>query len=378
MKRIFLIFFAGFLITSCNNEPATEEILSEIDDKRKSIKELESEITSLQEKINTDSLNAYADTYQVPVEVKEIMPEAFDHFIEVNGTVSAIEEAYISPETNGQIKAIYVDEGDRVYQGQLLARLNSSVIDNNIIEAETSLELAEKVYLKQKELWDQQIGSEIQFLEAKNRYESAKARLSTLKAQLDMANIKAPFAGIVDDIMLKEGELASPGMQLIQLVNLKQLKVLADISERYLNSIEKGDKVTLQFPAFPEIEKEVTIKRVGQVINPQSRTFEIEMHVPNNDENLKPNIISTVLINDFSSDSALVVPSIIIKEDNKGSYLYKAVAGPEGNFRALKTYVIPQMYYQEEAMIKEGISSGDRVVTTGYTLISDGVGLDIQ
>ncbi len=178
--------------------------------------------------------------------------------------------------------------------------------------------------------------------------------------------------------MLKAGELASPGMQLIQLVNLKQLKVLADISERYLNSIEKGDKVTLQFPAFPDIEKEVTIKRVGQVINPQSRTFEIEMHVPNNDENLKPNIISTVLINDFTSDSALVVPSIIIKEDNKGSYLYKAVAGPEGTFRSLKTYVIPQMYYQEESMIKEGISSGDRVVTTGYTLISDGVGLDIQ
>lgn len=182
----------------------------------------------------------------LPVKVKSMNGETFNHFIELKANVEPIQYAMISPETPGQIKKIYVSEGDRVQKGSLLIKQNSTAIEGQVSATKAQLDLAELTYNKQKELWlEKQVGSEIQYLQAKTQYESLKEQLKSLQAQLDMTFIKAPFSGIVDKINLKEGELASPGMQLLEMVNLNKVKIVGDLSESFLPVINKGDSVDI-------------------------------------------------------------------------------------------------------------------------------------
>ena len=371
MKRILLmllIVFSGACSQQKQNQEALEKQIAE---KRETINKLSVEVSELEQQLLADTSSNKSKTYNIPVVVKTIKPEFFKHFIIVNGKVEARENAFISSETSGQIETIHVKEGQRVSKGQLLVTLNTDVIRNNIKEVKTNLQLAEELYKKQKDLWDQQIGSELQYLQAKNNMESARARLNTLQAQLDMSLINAPFSGVVDDIMKKEGELAIPGVQLLELVNLKKLVIYAQVSEKYLNDVKKGDMVQVEFPALPAVNREVPVIRTSQVINEQNRTFDVELNINNQNEMLKPNLIATVRISDFQTDSALVVPSIIIKEDTKGKFLFVAKK-QAGNYIAEKKYVITGMNNDDQTMLKSGVSKGDMVITEGYNLVSDG------
>ncbi|GAB4299423.1 MAG: efflux RND transporter periplasmic adaptor subunit [Marinilabiliales bacterium] len=316
--------------------------------------------------------------YSIPVKIKNLKYEKFHHFIQVTGYVEALYDAYISPEMNGQIKKIYVKEGDYVQTGQLLAELNTEVISKSIEELKTGLELAKTLYNKQKELWDQGIGSEVQYLQAKNQKESLEKKLETLYAQMDMAKIKAPFSGYIESVMQKEGELAVPGMQLMQLVNFNKLKIVADVSEKYLNSIHKGDTVKITFPAYPDIELYKTIYRTGNVIKQGNRTFEIEIQLDNLKDNiLKPNIIATVYINDYSNNKALTVPSVIIKKDLKGDFLY-VVNKTDSLFTAEKRHVKIGVSQDNMTEIIEGLKEGEKVVIAGYNQLSNGAVVNIK
>jgi RND family efflux transporter MFP subunit len=297
-------------------------------------------------------------------------PESFRHFIEVNGRLEAEEDAFISPEMNGQIEGIFVKEGDEVKKGQLLVSLNTSLIESNIREVKTGLELAEKLYEKQKGLWEQNIGSELQYLEAKNAKEQAEARLATLEAQLDMARIKAPFSGVVETIMMKEGELAIPGMQLVQMLSLGSLKIYGNVSERYMNNVAKGDIVLVSFPDVAGLSLRAPIHRVGNIIDNSSRTFRIEVKVDNHKRKLKPNMYSLIRINDFSSERALVIPSMAIKQDIRGSYVYLSDTGEQ---KARKRYITPGLSYEDRTMVLEGLEEGDNVIVKGFAQVSDGV-----
>jgi RND family efflux transporter MFP subunit len=278
---------------------------------------------------------------------------------------------------NGQVKNIHVKEGQSVSEGQLLVSLNTAVTESSIREVRTGLELATKLYERQKELWDQKIGSEMQYLEARNAMESAQARLATLQAQLDMALIKAPFAGIVETIMLKEGELASPGMQVIQLVSLNSLKLYGNISERYMASIQKGDETIVFFPDVEGLSRRVPIHRVGNIIDDQSRTFRIELKIENADKSLKPNMYTIIRVNDFRSDSALVVPSVVIKQDLMGNYIYVAEQ-EEGQLKARKRYITTGLSYEDRTMIAQGVDKGEDVIVLGFAQVSDGVGIELR
>ena len=313
--------------------------------------------------------------FRVPVSTKELQPEAFRHFIEVTGKLEAEEDAYISPEMNGQIETIHVNEGQTVKKGDLLVSLNTSLIESSIREVDAGLELATKFYDKQKELWDQSIGSEMQYLEAKNAVEQAEARLATLNVQLNMARVKAPFSGVVETIFKKEGELAVPGMQLVQLIRLDNLKLYGDISERYMTSISKGDDVIVNFPDVGGLSINAPIFRVGNVIDDASRTFRIEVKIDNKDKLLKPNMYSIIRINDFSSSSAYVVPSFVIKQDIKGNYLY--IADTKEN-KARKRYVSTGLTYEDQTMIQEGVDKGEKVILLGFSQVSDGVDIDLR
>ncbi len=313
----------------------------------------------------------------VLVTVKKLAIEKFDHYFLANGSVEAVNDAFISPETNGQIKKIQVEEGQRVKEGELLVSLNSDVTESAIAEVKTGLELARTIYEKRKGLWEKKIGSEVQYLEAKTNKESLENKLKTLNVQLEMAKIKAPFIGIVDEIFMKEGELAIPGMQLIRLVNLKKVYINADVSEAYLPRIAKGDTVQATFPSYPDMTVDTVIHRTGNVVKAQNRTFLVQLKLDNKDEKLKPNILGLIKMKDFSVNEALVVPSIIIKNDLQGSYLY-VVEKKEGKTQARKTYVKPGMSQAGRTMITEGLEPGLQVIVEGYNLVKNGIEINIK
>ena len=377
MKKILVVALV-LILASCSSTDRKDEIKEEIKGKKKEIANLKKEISELEDELEADSTYS-KENYLVPVRIKKMHTDTFVHLIEVNGSVEAINDAFISPEMNGQIKKIYVEEGDRVSKGQLLVSLNTSVTQKGIEELETALELANTMYKKQKELWDQKIGSEIQFLQAKNGKESLEKKLETLKAQLAMAQIKAPFNGIVDEIFQKEGEMASPGFKVVQLVDLSKLKVNADISENYLSSIKKGNLVSVTFPAYKDIEfKDVPISRTGNVVKLDNRTFTMEVKINNENNQLKPNIISIIHINDYVNDTAFVVPSIILKRDVNNKFFLFVVTKKGGEFVAKKAYVETGKSYLDQTEILSGLKKGQQVIVEGYNTVSTGTKIQIK
>jgi RND family efflux transporter MFP subunit len=313
----------------------------------------------------------------VLVTVKKLAYEKFDHYFLANGSVEAVNDAFISPEINGQVKKILVKEGQRVKQGDLLVSLNSDVIRNSVAEVKTGLELAKTIFEKRKGLWEKKIGSEVEYLQAKSNKESLENRLKSLEAQLEMTNIKAPISGIVDEIFSKEGELAVPGMQLIRLVNLREVYVNADVSEAYLAKVRKGDAVHVTFPSYPGKTVDTVIYRTGNVVKPQNRTFLVQLKLDNRDEALKPNVLALIRMNDFSAPNALVVPSILIKNDLKGSYVY-VVQKKDGKTLAQKTYITPGMSESGNTMVTEGLESGRQVIVDGYNMVKNGLEVNIK
>ena len=375
MKKLLIVTSMVVLASACNmNSP--EMLEQQLKKKKDQVRELNDQIASLEEQL-AQNPGEEAAAFLVPVSVKAMEPQPFEHYIEITGKLEAEEDAFISPEMNGQIDKIYVREGQYANKGQLLLSLNTSITESSIQEVKTGLELANKFYEKQEELWEQKIGSEMQFLEAKNAKEQSEARLATLEAQLDMARVKAPFSGVVETIMLKEGELAAPGMQIIQMVSLNNLKLYGNISERYMTSINKGDMVIVTFPDVEGLNVEVPIHRVGNVIDNASRTFRIEMKIKNRQKKLKPNMYSTIQVNDFKTASTFVVPSVAIKQDIKGNYLYVA-SREEGELKARKRYVETGLSYKDQTMIREGVSQGEEVIVKGFAQVSDGVNISVK
>ncbi len=375
MKKLLILTSMVVLASACNmNSP--EMLEQQLKKKKDQVRELNDQIASLEEQLAQNPGEEPA-TYMVPVSVKAMEPQPFEHYIEITGKLEAEEDAFISPEMNGQIDKIYVREGQYANKGQLLLSLNTSITESSIQEVKTGLELANKFYEKQEELWEQKIGSEMQYLEAKNAKEQSEARLVTLEAQLDMARVKAPFSGVVETIMLKEGELAAPGMQVIQMVSLNNLKLYGNISARYMTSIKKGEMVIVTFPDVEGLNVEVPIHRVGNVIDNASRTFRIEMKINNRQKKLKPNMYSTIQVNDFKTASTFVVPSVAIKQDIKGNYLYVA-SREEGEIKARKRYIETGLSFKDQTMIREGVSQGEEVIVKGFAQVSDGVNISVK
>jgi membrane fusion protein (multidrug efflux system) len=368
MKQIALIISLSLLV-ACGPE-GTSAKKAELDSYRQKVEEYNQKIADLEAELENQNDDSEAVAL-LPVEIKEMTPEFFARYFEVTGVIEALKDAYISPEINGQIQKVSVQRGSRVKKGDLILKLNSDVIEKSVDEIETSLELAKRIFIKQEELWEQNIGSELQYLEAKNAMQSLQARLATLEKQMEMAHVSAPFSGIIDDIMVKEGELASPGNPLVHLINLSNMRVSANISEAYLSSLSKGDLVELRFPAYPEDLLKAGVTRLGEVIDPQTRTFTLEVELKNPREKLKPNMLTSVRIQDYKNSSSLVVPSNILRQDFNGTFLFR-ISDENGSSKAQKVYVKRGITVQDQTMITEGLSAGDLVITKGFNLVSEG------
>jgi RND family efflux transporter MFP subunit len=374
-----------FITTACKQEPkegqswymfmTKKDPKEELASLKTTLKETQERIAELEAELNADSNNV--EVKSVFVDLINIKPDTFIHYITITGSVESDNQAFISPEINGQIKEVLVKEGQHVKKGQALVILNSEITQKTINEVQTNLELARTVYKKQKELWDQEIGSEIQYLQAKNNMESLEGRLETLKAQKRMATIKAPYDGVVDNLFQHEGEMATPGRQVLQLINLQKLKVYADMSERYLPYIHKGDMAKVSFPTYPNLKLEAPIYRVGNMINPANRTVRIQVNIKNTDNKLKPNIISNIELQDYFSDTAIAIPSIIIKQDITGDYIF-VVKNENGKLIAEKRYVKTGVSHNAKTLITDGLNEGDKIIYNGYNLVRNGSQLKIN
>ncbi len=359
-----------WLVGGCSGqaEESPDAIRQQISQYQAQINELTLEINELEKSLEAMGERPRSRN-QVPVTITALTRHDFKQFFTAIATVEAVQDAIISPETNGQLKEVLVNKGQRVKAGQVVARLNTSVISGNISEVETSLELAKTVYQRQKRLWEQQIGSEIQFLEARNTVTSLETRLTTLQSQMDMAVMRAPFDGIVDDIFIKVGELAMPGSRIMLILNLSKLYINADVSETHLQNVSKGDPVILRFPSFPDVELTLPVHRVGNTINPENRTFRVQLHIDNSDERYKPNMMASMSINTLTINDAITIPSILIKQDLQGHYVYIAKRENE-ELLARKTYIERGPDGEGKTMVIDGLQEGDMLIDRGHNRVA--------
>ncbi len=366
------LFLAG-----CSSKPTAESIRTQITDLKTKSFEIDKQINELEKQLAT--LGSKQTTGFIPVEVKMVNPENFDHYLELSANVEAENDAMVSPETAGQIKRIMVSKGQFVKAGTPLIRLTTEIMDNSIMEVKNQLSLTKDIYQKQKALWDQKVGSEIQYLQAKNNKEALERKLETLRSQRNMSTVTAAFSGVVDDIYQKEGELAMPGKPVLHLVNPSAVKIKADASESFIGTIKKGQMVDVQFPSNPNLKLKLPVTRVGNVVDMQSRTFQVEVTYNGNDGGSKilPNQIATLVLKDFSNPKAFVVPSLIVKNDEKGQFLFIAQNTPKG-FIAKKVYVKAGLTYQDYTSIESGLKAGDKVIIAGFNQVTSGSPLSVK
>lgn len=358
-----------YIVSACGNKTTTklDTLFAQRDSLRKEQDALLAKIAAVDAQISLIDTSIK----RINVTSYTLVPSYFAHYFEIYGNVESDQNIQVLPEVAGEIKTILVKEGDLVKKGQKLVQINDEIIAKNIAELQTAYSLANDVFNRQKRLWDQKIGSEMQFLESKNNKESLEQRLKTLQTQQAMASIEAPFDGVVDQIFVKTGEMAGPGMPLLRIVNLQKQYVRADVSEAYLGRVKKGTEVKLQFPSL-NMEIDTSISLVGQFINPQNRTFNVRVNLESNNELLKPNLLALMLIKDFEQDSAIVVPTDMVQETSKGeSFVYTLQKDQNGTL-VRKTFVEVGKSYNNQTHVLSGLKANDVLIDKGARSVQDG------
>ncbi len=369
MKKILsLILIAILFSCSANDKKAKEEQLNEY---KQELSKLKKKITKLEKELADESGSNIVRVITTPVAITP-----FRHYVDVAGNVEADKNIMLSPETGGNLISINVKEGDKVKKGQILGKLNTEMIDRTIKEVQINYNLAVTTYNRRKRLWDQNIGSEMEFLQAKSNKEALEQKLESLKAQLDMALIKSPIDGVVDDIFLKTGEIAGPQIPFARIVNIDKLYLVADVSETYLTKIHQGDSVEIDFPVINK--KEVRkVYRVSSVIDPSSRTFRVRVNLDNSDKLIKPNMMAILKLLIYSSDSSIVVPSILVKKDFTGEFIFIAEKQND-KWYARKRYLKTGITNNNKTVVVEGLKEGDLLITKGYSQVVDGSEIEIE
>ena len=304
----------------------------------------------------------------------ELLPTRFEHFIQVHGTVRADKSADLYT-MGGRVRRILVQEGQRVSAGQLLIDLDNDAFAKQATAAEAGAKLARDVYEKQSKLWEQKIGSEIQFLQAKSQMEQAEAGLAALREQVRLSNVTAPFSGVVDEIMVSEGDMTSPMAPVARVVDASGATLEADVPETYVKRVKRGDPVKVEFPGTGDTLM-AELANVSSFIDRANRTFKVSVRVPAGDIALHPNLLSVIHVRDQVMDSALVVPARLIQEDvNGNSYLF-ALDSKEGKRITRKVHVTPVATYKGFTVLApgqaDGLNGGETLVDEGAKNVADG------
>lgn len=379
MKKLYFSVVSTALLLSACGGAANTEIPTDPATLRQLISAKKDALTSLQaEIIHLEEALAKADTTQrlqkkVLVTTQPVTVRTFEHFVEVQGNVATAENpTAASSETGGRIVEMLAKEGQPIKKGDLVARVNLESIQKSIDELSKSMELAQDIFQRQEKLWQQNIGSEIQYIQAKNQIESLQKTKERLEYELKKANVYAPASGIVEKVVANVGEVCGPGTPIIQIVNSTNLRVLANASENYLTAVKKGDNIRVVFPALAT-EQNARVSNIGRIINPTNRTFEVEAMISNDGGLVKPNLLATVFIKDYSRDKAPVVPSELIMQDvNGNNYLMI-----NDNGKAAKRVVTMGKSYMNETEILTGLDGTELILVKGARQVIEGDLLEV-
>lgn len=384
MKHTYTLFIALLMLTSAcsSTDTTTEDIkmliatndMKAIAEKKNEIskkhKDLEKQMAMLDSVIHSKSSDKGYPLIST-INVKEV---EFNHYLELQGNVQTKQNVLVYPEMAGTLVQIYVTEGERVQKNQILAKIDNGGMVNQLAQLKAQLGLAKTTFERQKNLWDQEVGSEIQFLQAKTAYEAQKEAVNQIEATMDKFNIRAPFSGIVDNVIKEEGTVVAPGpgAEIFRVINLSRMYVEVPVPETYITAVTVGKSVKVFFPVLGDtiITK---VKQTGNFIDPANRSFIIEIDVPNQSGRIKPNLMAKVQINDYKNAAAILVPQSIISENAEGEqYAYIAVNKDAQNIATAKRSIISTGKSQGDFIeVLSGIKPGQAIITEGARSVRD-------
>ncbi|HET8886334.1 MAG TPA: efflux RND transporter periplasmic adaptor subunit [Salinimicrobium sp.] len=379
MKKTILLVLFSLLILSCGNEPDSVESLIEKGDvtqlreKKAELNKQQAELSKKIDLLDAEIKKLDPNKNFALVTTQKIKDTIFKHYAEVQGDVATDENIVVYPESAGILKDVRVDEGQKVSKGQILAIVDDGGLSSELARLKTQAALAKTTFERQERLWEQNIGSEIQYLQAKANYEALNSSINQVQSQLGKSIIRAPFAGIIDEVYTEQGVVVAPGQnQLFRLISLKNMFVEAEVPESYFGKIGKNTEVLVEIASLNKTFKG-EINRVGNNINPNNRTFTIEIAIPNEDGMIVPNQIATVKFNDYSKENAIIIPENIVQRNATGKSIVYTLKIKDENSGVVQENVIETGYsYNESVEITEGLESGDIIILEGSKNLRDG------
>lgn len=380
MKKTYSLILLASLLVACSGEKTvsieelvdsdnTEAIQNKKDELVNQQQALAVQIKQLDEKLQSIS----PDRNTPLITTFKSKTEEFKHFLELQGSVETKQNIVITPEVGGIITRIYVKEGQSVSKGQILASIDDGGLGQQKAQLEIQSDLAKTTFERQKRLWDQKIGSEIQYLQAKSQYEGLQKSIAQINQQLAKNSVRAPFSGVIDDVITEQGNVAAPGQTpLMRLVNLRDMYIKTDIPESYITSITKGKKVEVMFPVLGKnLISEV--RQTSNFINPANRTFDVEIAVPNKDRSIKPNLTARLKINDYINEKAILIPQSIISENANGQQYVYVLVNIEGDKAVAKQVIIETGRTQgDQIEVLSGLEENSEVIKEGARSVKDG------
>ena len=380
MKKVFFTLILSSFILSCsgNKSESTKDLItsknleglkSQKEKKLKAFNALKNEL----KQINDAIVDLDPSEKLQLISMIEIKPENFDHYVEIQANVKTRNNVLLYPEYTGTLKAVYTQEGQKVKKGKLLAMIDDAGLKDQLEQLEIQAELSKTIFDRTQRLWDQNIGSEIQLLQAKTTYNSQLKSIAQLKKQLNRTKIYAPFSGTIDEIIANTGSNMMPGQTpVMRIVNLSDMYAEADVPERYLSQIKRGTTAFVNIPVL-NLELETNVRQTGTFINPVNRSFRVETPLENTSEMIMPNLNCKLKINDYSNPSALMIPLGVIKENANGQkYVYKLI--PEDKkqvYRTQQAFVELGKKSFDKVEVLSGIEIGDLIVEEGATIVED-------
>lgn len=369
---IFRSLALAFVLVACGK--ADDNSLEE---KRKKLSELKTTqqqtvaaIKALESDIAKLDKQSAVSMRTIPVTASPLKVATFKHYVSVQGAIESENNVMVVPRMQGTITRVLVKEGDQVSKGQVLAETDMTILNQTIAELKSTLELVNTVYEKQKALWDEKIGSEIQFLEAKNNKEGLDKKIRTLQAQVALARVISPISGTVDDVRLKEGEAPMAPNGYIRVVNLSDMKVTARVSDAFVSGVKKGDEMSVKIPDL-QTEAAAKVSFVSKVVDPVTRTFKVEATINGGAQSFRPNMLAMVKINDATKTNVIVIEENIVQTSEFGDIVF-VVADKDGKKVAQLRKVKRGLSYNGKVEITEGLNVGDQLITQGYQELVDG------
>jgi RND family efflux transporter MFP subunit len=384
MHKILTVVVIGsyFLLTSCGSSSVQKN--DSLEGKKTQLAALKDQqdklgkqITSLETEIGKiDTASAVKEKAKL-VTLTAMAPTSFIHFIDLQGNVEAENTSYISPRgAGGVVRSVLVKQGDPVKKGQLLLKLDDAIQNQQLSNARTQLAYAKDLYQRRKNLWDQKIGTEVDFINAKNQVDQMESQVKIAEEQLDFTNVYADMNGVVDDITVKAGETFAPGTQQLRLINTDNLKVVVQIPEVYQERVRVGTPVKIVFPGLNNRIITGTVRVAGKEINTGSRSFAVEIRIPNS-KDIRANQVAVVKLQDYAATNALTIPVNTLQTDEKGKYVMLG-ATQNGKTLAHKVTVTIGQLYDDKIEIKSGLKVGDQLVTDGFQGLYEGQLLTTQ